>query len=167
MELKIKSKKYGEQIIIIDDEDHNKIKNYIWHVAPSKNGYSLYAKTGILKNGKRSILKMHRLLMNFPENKIVDHINTNSLDNRKENLRICTNQENQMNGTKRMNGTSKYKGVYFDKSRNKFVANIMKDGKKVFTKRFDTEDQAAIAYNIAALKYFGEFARPNINIMMQ
>lgn len=105
--------------------------------------------------------------MNFPENMVIDHINNNSLDNRKSNLRLCTKRENSLNCIKRVKGTSLYKGVHYEEGRKKYTAQIMVNRKHIFLGRFKTEDQAAMAYNIAALKYFGEFARPNINIMMQ
>ena len=166
MEINVDSKKYGEHTIIIDDEDFEKVKEYKWHVSPQAKGRPLYAKTMIKKDGKIKIIKLHRLIMNFPSGYTIDHINNDSLDNRKENLRICTSRENSLNCIKRKTGTSVYKGVSFDKSRNKYASSIMVNRKTVHLGRFETEDQAAIAYNIAAVKYFGRFARPNDNIMM-
>lgn len=160
MEMTIISRKYGEKIVLIDDEDYDKIKDYKWCVVKESNRF--YSMTKI----KNKSVKMHRLIMDYP--KMVDHINGNGLDNRKSiNLRECNHSKNGMNQNKQYNKTTNYKGVSFDKSRNKYKAYLKYNQKYIFLGRFKTEDQAAIAYNIAALKYFGDFARPNVNIMMQ
>ena len=104
--------------------------------------------------------------MNCPSDMIVDHINGDTLDNRKQNLRICTQSGNCMNRRKGANKTSIYKGVTFLKSKKRWMAQIKTKGNRKPLGTFKTEDKAAIAYNIAAIKMFGEFARPNYNIMM-
>lgn len=81
--------------------------------------------------------------MNCPNNMYVDHINGNRFDNRKANLRICSNQENNFNTTKRIINTSGYKGVWYDKVRDKWVSEIKINGKKIFIGRWsDIEDAA-------------------------
>lgn len=91
----------------------------------------------------------------------VDHRNCNGLDNRKENLRICTNQQNNMNKVSYRNSSSKYKGVYKDNERGGWAAQITIDGKKKFIGRYKIEEDAAVAYDRFAIKLFGEFAKLN------
>jgi len=145
------------QIALIDDEDYDLISQYKWHVI-EKHGY--YANTKVKISGKQKNLSMHRLIMNAQPGQYVDHINHNTLDNRKSNLRICTAQQNQMNKKKKP-GLSMYKGVAWDKICEKWSARIKFNGKNLYLGRFDEEIEAAKAYNEAASKYFGEFAHFN------
>lgn len=91
-EIVINSQKYGEKIALIDIDDIDKISSYSWNLKPSKRG-QFYIKTSVA--GKE--LKLHRLITNCPDNLVVDHINHNTLDNRKVNLRNCTVVENGRN----------------------------------------------------------------------
>lgn len=159
MDIEIKSIKYGTMKCYIDDCDYESIKDYKWHISKGKTGF--YARSNI--KGKKTL--MHRYLMNFPQNG-VDHKNSNGLDNRRDNLRNCSQSENLMNLRKRKTATSIYKGVNFNKALKKYASRIQRDKKQIHLGYFETEDQAAVAYNMAAVKYFGEFARPNVNIMM-
>jgi len=167
MELKIESVRHGNHIILIDDEDYDKIKGYTWSIALrgrlSKTFYISGYKHKSGRNAYRPFL--HRLIMDCPDGFCVDHINGNALDNRKQNLRICTQQQNSFNSNKQNIKTSSvYKGVTFDKARNKYQAQIKINYKHKIIGRYETEDQAAIAYNIAALENFGEYAKLN-NVM--
>ena len=99
------------------------------------------------------------MIMGEPNGKDVDHINRNPLDNRRENLRICTHQQNQYNRTKQSNNTSGFKGVSFNKEKQKFEARIGIDGKSKFLGYFDTAEKASECYKQAALKHHGDFAR--------
>lgn len=102
---------------------------------------------------------LHRMLTNAPKHLQVDHINGNKLDNRMINLRICTNKSNNRN-KKAYKG--KYKGVYFDKKRNKWCSQITKN-RKVTTvgSCFETAELAALAYNKVAKKLHGKYAYQN------
>jgi hypothetical protein len=95
--------------------------------------------------------------MNFPIGKFIDHINGNSLDNRKSNLRICAPSENSGNSRGHRDSLTGYKGVTFDKQRQKWVATIQ--GR--FLGRFEKIEDAGLAYDLAAKKVFGEFAKTN------
>jgi hypothetical protein len=159
MELIINSKKYGKFIVLYDDEDHDKISKYKWHVKKmNKRNSLIYAATNVKENGRRGALMLHRLITNCQDNKMVDHINHNSLDNRKSNLRICTNSENKMNSKSYKNSTSRFKGVAWYNRDKKWRSYIMKDYKCIWLGLFENEIDAALAYNCAAIKYHGEFA---------
>jgi hypothetical protein len=90
----------------------------------------------------------------------IDHINGDKTDNRIENLRNCTVQENNFN-KESTGGKSKYKGVYLEKARNLWCASICASGKRSYLGRFKTEKEAALAYNVKAIELHGEFAYLN------
>ena len=100
------------------------------------------------------------MIMNAQKGQEVDHRDHNTLDNRRENIRICTHAENMMNRQK--GSGSKPKGVSEFKRTEKLRARIKVKGKDIHLGYFDNEDDAALAYNVAALKYHGEFACLNI-----
>jgi hypothetical protein len=139
--------------IVIDDEDYDYLNQFSWRI--NRDGYAITCKVG-----EKADVYMHRLLLgatNFSTK--VDHINKNRADNRKENLRICTNVQNSYNARKTSSPTtSKYKGVSFDKSRSKWVAYIRADRKSRFLGRFNTEKEAYDARVIASLHLHGDFA---------
>jgi hypothetical protein len=107
------------------------------------------------------MISMHREIMNANDSRFVDHRNCDSLDNRKSNLRFATQAENIHNRRKRKNATSQYIGVFFRKDTRKWVGKIMDGKKQIILGNFDNEIDAAKAYDEAAKKYHGEFARLN------
>jgi len=105
---------------------------------------------------------MHREIMDAPAGMEVDHINGNGLDNRKCNLRLATSSQNKRNQRKQRRKTSsKYKGVYWHKRDKVWVVRIQAEGKEKYIGSYKTEQEAALAYNEAALKYHGEYAKLN------
>jgi hypothetical protein len=102
---------------------------------------------------------MHRLIMNAPTDRQVDHVNGDRLDNRRANLRLATQRENSANTRKRSSNKSGVKGVVWDKARKKWAAYIKVNYRSIGLGRFDTIDAAAEAYATAARKHFGAFAR--------
>lgn len=153
---------------IVDDDDFERLNNLKWSVWTHKNNYNKYAIRNIKNDkGNSSQLKIEHYILSKPvKGFVVDHKNGNSLDNRKENLRIVTLYQNRLNAIKRTNKKSSiYKGVYLikdNKKRNKkWVSNISINKKRKSLGVYYTEKEAALAYNIAAKKYFGEFASLN------
>lgn len=142
--------------ILIDDEDYEKISKFKWFI-----NKRLYVRRTQYINGKEKELRLHRYILNIIDsNIIVDHINGNTLDNRKCNLRICNNKQNSYN-SKKIKSSSKYKGVFWNKVNNKWQAQIHPEGKHIHLGYFDSELDAAKKYNEMALKYYGEFAKIN------
>lgn len=153
------------KIAIVDDKYFEYINSFNWYYDKGyawRNG----KKTGSSRYGyntRESAISMHRFLMRLSDkNKCVDHINRNGLDNRLCNLRICSKKENTWNKGINKNNTSGYKGVYWQKEKNKWHARITKDGKVTFLGLFENKDVAAKEYNKAAKKYFGKFASLNV-----
>jgi hypothetical protein len=153
--MKIIPVKYGKVYLLtsVDTEDYKKLSSFRWFL--SSKGY---AKSGNSYLPERSL---HRNIMLPPDHLFVDHINGNKLDNRKINLRICTNSENLRNRGKPLNNTSGYKGVCFDKSRNKYCVNIVKDSKNYLIGRFACIIKAAENYDLANIVLFKEFSNTN------
>lgn len=140
---------------IIDDEDFELASKFKWY-AQKCAGNKTYAR----RSGKNGI-SLHRFLMNPLEKIEVDHINGDPLDNRRNNLRLCEHRDNLRN--KKMKTTNKYgfKGVRIKAGKIKPSAEIVVDGKTIHLGYFDTLVQAALAYDQAATKHFGNFARLN------
>ena len=135
---------------IIDLDDIDKVKQYKWRMNDQR-----YVLTDIKGTSKK--IRLHRLIMDCIDDMVVDHINHNPLDNRKENLRICTQQQNNKNQKKKSNNTSGVIGVCWDKSRNKWAASIMYNHKNIHLGRFNTKEEAIEARKQAEIEYYGEY----------
>lgn len=162
--INISTKKYPNMFAIVDDKDFDHLRKWKWH--PTNHGHCFYAARSTRKDGPKRNIYMHREVFKVGAGQCIDHINHNGLDNRAENLRACTRQENSWNMSKprhRANAktSSKLKGVAFDKSRGKFMAYITVSGRRKNLGRFHSEQEAAIAYNTAAKTLFGDFAAIN------
>lgn len=141
----------GEEFYF-DLEDYDKIKDYCWCV--DKYGY-------VRGNVYKTKIKLHRLITDCHKDMVVDHINHNKLDNRKNNLRICDQHRNNMNRSLLPSNTSGVTGVTFDKSKNKWSAQIGYKGKNIYLGRFDFFEDAVKARKEAEEKYFGEYSYDN------
>lgn len=160
----INSQKHGTKTVLIDDEDFDLVSQYSWHILLSHGNY--YASTHTRNEKGRTCTLMHRMLFAIKNGQHIDHINNNGLDNRRSNIRLCSISENNRNRAVRKDSTLGIKGVYLSKSRSdnskkKFTAEIRHNKKKYSLGYFETKEQAALAYNEAAIKYHGEFARLN------
>ncbi len=139
---------------IVDEEDFERLNRYKWHAICVRGKW--YARRA--PGGK--VIMMHREIMKAPKDKLVDHIDGNGLNNRRCNLRFCTQQQNMQNRRPLLR-TSRFKGVSYCKNTEKFHAEITRSRRKTFIGSFDDEIEAAKAYDRKAIELFGEFAYLN------
>ncbi len=142
---------------IVDDADFEYLNQWSWYF---DNGYVARNKY-CRKTQKCKIILMHREILKTPQDKDSDHKNGDKLDNRKVNLRICTRSQNKMNSGKYSNNTSTFKGVSFNKQRKRWRVQIQINRNLKYLGYFKDIEEAALAYNAAAIKYHGEFAYLN------
>lgn len=140
---------------IVDDIDFEYLNQWKWTFHNLE-----YAYRKDSKDNRKNIL-MHRAILKTPTGKLTDHVNGNGLDNRRGNLRVCTSSQNQKNQRKNKANTSGFKGVSWDKERKKWAAYINANGRLYHLGRFSIKRVAAEAYDKAAKKLHGEFARLN------
>ncbi len=148
------------QFALVDDEDYDALMKYKWHATWLKNTNTYCATRCKLKTDKRAIA-MHRQIMNDPDGLVVDHINHDTLDNQGHNLRVCSNGQNARNKKLYRNNKSGFKGVFWRKDKNKWLASISVNNKQLYLGIFHCKHAAARAYNDAAIKYHGKFAYLN------
>jgi hypothetical protein len=145
------SKKHGKYTVIVDDVDYERLKglkNMKWCVSIKRNNLVYFQK----RFSNLKIKELHRWIMNDPKGKYVDHINKNTLDNRRENLRVCNNSANLRNGKIRPNNKSGFTGVF--QKKDKWGARIRVMYKTVYLGYYDTFDKAVNARKKAEIKYF-------------
>jgi hypothetical protein len=135
---------------VVDAADHEWLNQWVWFYT---NGYAA-------RSTESGFVFMHNAILPPPEGFRTDHKNLDKLDNRRENLRCCTNTQNGAN-IRSKKGTSAYKGVSWVKRDSKWLAQIQVHGKQHRLGQYDTEIEAARVYDAAARKHFGEFARCN------
>lgn len=140
----------GAAVILVDDEDYDALCAHRWYLLG--RGRWRYAYN-------RHIGLMHRLIVKAAAECLVDHINGDTFDNRKENLRLVTRQQNSMNRGASRNNTSGRRGVTYHRSKQKWQAQIQYEGRNRYLGLFETVDEASRAYRAAASELFGEYAR--------
>ena len=158
--------KIGKYTILIDEEDAHLLKGCYVSVTVQKSGkqyYRITRETWKDRKPHRTSLARSILGLEKGDKRIADHIDGNTLDNRRSNLRICNSMENSRN--RRVNKdrtTSKYKGVFFDSFEQKWAADISINGRSKRIGHFPSEIKAARAYDSWAKFIFGEFAVTNL-----
>lgn len=143
---------------LIDNQDADFLSGYVWHL--HKTGHSTYLRG--YKKGQPGASKaqkyLHRLITDAPAGMDVDHINGDGLDNRRENLRVCTRSQNNANRHRTQSKSSPIKGVHFEKCTGRWRAEVHCNGKRHTLGRFDRIEDAAAAYAAKAAELFGNFA---------
>ncbi len=140
------------KVALVDDADYDILMMRSWCYS---DGYAWSKISGRKES-------MHRYLLGLPKGTDVDHINHNGCDNQRHNIRSATRSQNTTHTNYvRKNKTSRFRGVSWDKSRNRWVAHITVDRRTRFLGRFNKEGEAARAYDVAAVEAFGEFAHPS------
>jgi len=146
--------------ILIDDEDVDVISGIDWYpYIDEMNSSRVYFRKGKRVGKLFTLILLHRMIARTPKGKVTDHINGDTLDNRKENLRICEQPENSRNRKINKENQSGYKGVYWEIRRRKWRATIRANKKKISLGYFNTPEEAHKAYCEASKKYHGEFGR--------
>lgn len=141
----------------VDDADFEALSKYSWCF--SNTGYAV---RGTMKGGESRIYLMHREILGAKPDEEIDHVDGNRLNNQRSNLRLCSSAENKHNRGKSKNNTSGYKGVHWNKQNGKWRSRIMVNRRVYHLGFFENSEDAAKAYDIAALKYHKDFARVNL-----
>jgi hypothetical protein len=148
-------------IAVVGDEDFDYLSQFKWY-SVGHDGKEYAARYGGRNKGLAQHIRMHRVVLNAPNGTEVDHVNRDRLDNRKLNLRLATRSQNGSNRDKFAGRThSAFKGVTYHKRDRCWQATICVNGDYIHLGYFNTERGAALAYNNAAVKYHGEFAKLN------
>lgn len=158
----IETKKFGIIETLIDTKYLQKAQEFpnSWILLSLKN--SFYIQGCMPRNGGiANRVYLHRWITDADPSKVVDHINHDTFDNRKSNLRVCSQLENTRNSRIQTRGNSKFKGVHWREDKRKFVAYITINKKRKHIGYFDSEFEAAKAYNREAMKFFGKYANVN------
>lgn len=158
------------KVALVDDEDFEYLDQFNWHTSTYRE--LSYAKRNIYTGKLHTLSHMHREIFEYRGIDLtgleVDHINGDGLDNRRSNLRLATHQENLANCAKRSATRNKnhgFKGITLNPANGRWIAQIMVDGVHIECGDYSTPGEAAKAYDEAAIRYFGEFAKTN-NVLM-
>lgn len=149
-----------ERFATVDDQDFDWLNQWKWSM--TGNGYAV--RNARVERGLYTVVRMHRFIVDAPDGMFVDHINGDTTDNRRDNLRVCTAHQNTFNRGKQKNNKSGFKGVYLHKKKNlkkPWFARIKMRDKHHSSGGYTTSLEAAIAYNQLATQLHGEFARLN------
>jgi hypothetical protein len=157
---------HGGHVALVDGADAELVGRFRWYVLRSTN--TLYARAWLPREGgKRKQVYMHALVAGSSTGGQVDHINGDGLDNRRSNLRPADHSKNGANRAKgKPPSSSQFKGVYYSRdprARKQWTAAIRVRGKRIHLGSFPNEREAALAYDVAAVRHFGGYARENFS----
>ena len=144
-----------DRVAVISEEDYERISQYKWYF--STNGYAVRDSRNFARTSGK-VVYMHREIANPKDDEVVDHRNRDKLDNRRGNLRVCTQAENTYNSVKQRRNKSGYLGVHWHKGAGKWSAEVHKQGEKYYLGLFSDKEDAARMYNFWAADLFGEYA---------
>lgn len=146
-------------IAIVDARDAWLLRSFGWHMLfPGRLTPYAASNTAKKRVGQRLL---HRAVLGTEAGPVTDHINGNGFDCRRENLRACTQRQNTYNRRKHRGATSKYRGVSWSAKKNRWVAQVQADGKLTHLGYFEGECEAALAFDAAARRLHGDFAKTN------
>lgn len=154
-----------DKVALVDDIDYDWLSQWKWCAVKMNKGNFYAVRSSPMKNGKHYSIPMAReiLGLEYGDKRQADHSNHNTLDNCRANIRICTSQQNNFNRNISPKQTSKFKGVYWDKRDKKWIARIYINRRRKILGYWDMEEVAALAYDMVAIREFGEFACLNFN----
>jgi hypothetical protein len=144
------------QVALVDDEDFERVNAFKWYARWLTQTKSFYAARNTGPRRNRKMILMARFIMNTPKGMECDHIQHNTLDNRKNNLRNCTRSQNSMNKRLRSDNTTGFKDI--SKNNGSYLTQVWANGRYVYCKCFPTLEEAIAARDEAVKKYHGEFA---------
>ena len=150
------------QFALVDDWNYDWLMQWKWCAKKDYNTFYAFRGSYNPKTKKQTPVYMHEVIMKTPKGMLTDHKDHNGCNNQEYNLRICTDQQNAMNRQKEKGCSSPFKGIGWHKRARKWVARIVINKKQVHLGCFDSEVEAAQAYNKAAKEIHGEFAKPNL-----
>lgn len=155
-------KNAGKYFAKVDDDDYEFLMQWKWHFIICKNKYIYAVRLHGQNTKKAKAILMHRVILGLSKKNIVgDHIDGDTLNNQRYNLRKATASNNSANRKASKNGTSKYLGVHWHNYHKKWASKLRRYNKVIHLGYFENEIEAAKAYDIAAKKYHGDFARLN------
>lgn len=143
---------------MLDDDDFERAKVFKWCAIKTPAG-KLYAHRA--KSEENQYVSLHRFVVRAMPGEFVDHKSGNTLDNRRANLRVCTQQQNGWNRARDARNKYGFKGIYYWRPTNRWMAHIRVNDHKIHLGYFSCPEDAARAYDAAAIEHFGEFARTN------
>lgn len=145
----------------VDDEDYDRIAQFKWHVCLEGRNHDIpYARRTVSGPRHNEVVRMHREILGLDRGELADHVNGNTLDNTRGNLRRATRAQNVHNRRSQSHST-RHKGIYRNRANDTWTARIRHCGWICALGTYDSETDAALAYDRAAEKLFGEFARLN------
>lgn len=154
------------QYALVDDADYDWLSQWKWCAQKIRgNFYAVRRSLRTNKNRKQYSIYMHRQILGLKrkDKRQGDHIDHNTLDNQRENLRVCTGQQNHRNRKSHLNSSSNFKGIFWVKGMKKWRSSIGINGKSKHLGYWNIEEVAALAYDMVAIREFGDFAILNFN----